>query len=147
MASKKSSMRMPVARKSSVKLPAARESVRSFRSSFPDATGFRTGAWRGGTPSAGEKLEVLHSTTLEALAVAAKHGGKAGVTLYFDDEDRPAEHKTFAEIQRLVHRAAQSLASRGVLAGDRVLLVLPTSFEFIISFFAVQRISAIPVPS
>jgi acyl-CoA synthetase (AMP-forming)/AMP-acid ligase II len=117
-----------------------------FRSSFP-TTGFRTGTWRAGKPVAGERLELLHATTLDALAAAAKLGGKAGITLYFDDEDRPAEHKTFAEIHADVKRAARALVARGVLTGDRVLLVLPTSFEFVIAFFAVQRIGAIPVPS
>ena len=122
-------MRMPVARKSSMKLPAARESVRSFRSSFPDATGFRTGAWKAGTPSAGEKIEVIHATTLEALAAAAKHGGKAGITLYFDDEDRPVPTGEIGEIcvrgpnvmrgyYRLPEETARALRNGWLHTGD-----------------------------
>lgn len=127
---------------------AANRDSRHFRSSFPKVqTEFRTGSWKSGTPGPGEGLELLHTTMVEALAAAARQGGKAGITLYFDDEDRPSEHKTFAELFSDVKRAASALASRGVLPGDRVLLVMPTSFEFITSFFATQRLGAIPVPS
>jgi acyl-CoA synthetase (AMP-forming)/AMP-acid ligase II len=134
-------------RASAGKLAADQRDSRHFRSSFPVETEFRTGAWKTGVPGPGERLELLHATTIDALAAAARHGGKAGVTLYFEDEDKPAEHKTFAELYGDVKRAASALASRGVLPGDRVLLVLPTSFEFIIAFFATQRLGAIPVPS
>ncbi|MCA9588618.1 MAG: fatty acyl-AMP ligase [Myxococcales bacterium] len=122
---------------------------RRFRSSFPDvvAADFRTGAWASGVPGVGERLEVLHATTVDALASAARHGGKTGVTMYTDDEDEAPEHRTYAELWGQVKRVAASLASRGVLAGDRVLIVTPTSFEFLTTFFAVQRLGAIAVPS
>lgn len=135
----------PSDRASTRELPKDRES-RPFRSSFPTMD-FRTGSWRSGVPGPGEHLELLHSTTLDALGAAARLGGKAGVTLYFDDEDLAPEHRAFSRIAADVKRAAVALSARGVLPGDRVLLVMPTSFEFISAFFAVQRLGAIPVPS
>src|SRR5690606_1301560 len=92
----------PPSRASARGIPLDRDS-KHFRSSFPTA-GFRTGTWRTGKPAAGERLELLHDTTLHALAAAAKLGGKAGITLYFDDEDEPAEHRTFSQIHADVKR-------------------------------------------
>lgn len=122
---------------------------RKFRSSFPNVavTSFRTGAWAAGVPGAGERIELLHPTLVEALASAARHGGKSGVTMYTDDEDEAPTHLTYAELWSQVKRVATSLAARGVLPGDRVLIVTPTSFAFLTTFFAVQRLGAIPVPS
>ncbi len=147
---------VPREKESSKKIyPPDRESSRSlnrpsrtFRSSFPESvTGFRTGAWKAGVPGPGERLQPIHLTTLDALAEKAKPGSKVGITLYFEDEDEPPQHKTYTKLWAEVEAAATALAARGVLPGDRVLLVLPTSFEFVISFFAVQRLGAIPVPS
>ncbi len=121
---------------------------RRFRSSFPTETpDFRSGSWKAGVPGPSEHLSLLHRTTLDALAASARSGSKTGITLYFDDEDRPAEFRRYTQIFREVQVAARALSARGVLAGDRVLIVLPTSFEFVISFFAAQRLGAIPVPS
>jgi fatty-acyl-CoA synthase len=122
---------------------------RSFRSSFPDVTdpGFRSAAWRVGVPRGTEQIETIHPTLLHALASAAKLGEKTGITLILDDEEAPEEIRSFRRLYAEVKEVALELATRGVLRGDRVLIVLPTSYEFVISFFAVQRLGAIPVPS
>jgi acyl-CoA synthetase (AMP-forming)/AMP-acid ligase II len=122
---------------------------RRFRASFPDVTdpGFRTAAWRVGVPKAGESLKVLHPTLLHALKSAARLGESSGITLLSDQEDGPSETRSFKRIYADVRVLADVLAARGVRRGDRVLVVLPTSFEFIATLFALQRLGAIPVPT
>ena len=125
------------------------EVSRVFRSSFPEAerTDFRTGSWRIAVPTGPEDLKVLHPTVLHAFATAAKLEEKIGVTLLKDDEEQPEEHRSYRKLYEQSKLLAAGLDKLGVKRGDRVLLVLPTSFEFILSFFAVQRLGAIPVPS
>ncbi len=122
-------------------------SSRSFRSSFPSvsAADFRTGAWRPGTR---EPIAPYFRTLIDALASAAELGDGTGVLLLPEGEDDgAAEHKTFADIVSDARKLATVLRKRGVRTNDRVLIVLPTSFEFLTAFFAVQWLGAIPVPS
>ncbi|KKO18917.1 MAG: hypothetical protein DCC43_13710 [Candidatus Brocadia sp.] len=53
---------------------------------------------------------------------------------------------TYSEMNDSVSRLAGWLISRGVQQGDRVVLLLPNSSEFVISFFAIARIGAVAVP-
>lgn len=53
---------------------------------------------------------------------------------------------TYAQLASLTARVAGALASLGCRAGDRVLLVLPDSAEFIASFFGAVMAGAIAVP-
>lgn len=53
---------------------------------------------------------------------------------------------TYAALQRGVWRIALELAKGGVRAGDRVLLMAPTTDSFVISFFALVHLGAVPVP-
>ncbi len=123
---------------------------RSFRASFPTDAGrhgFRTGAWALGVPGPREALRVFHATMLDALEAASLEPEQVGITLYPEDEDLAPEHRGYARIFEDVRRVAAALAARGVQPGDRVLLVLPTSFEFVICFFAAGWLGAVPVPS
>ena len=52
---------------------------------------------------------------------------------------------TFSSLDLQVRRLAQGLLDNGVRCGDRIAIVLPTSFEAIIAFHACLRISAIAV--
>ncbi len=125
------------------------EVSRVFRSSFPEfeREDFRTGAWKLKVPSRPEDLQPLHPTLLHAFAAAARLEEKKGITLIPEDEDAPEELQSYARLYDRSKRVAAALASRGVKRGDRVLIVLPTGFEFLLAFFAVQRLGAIPVPS
>jgi acyl-CoA synthetase (AMP-forming)/AMP-acid ligase II len=122
---------------------------RVFRSSFPDAewTGFRTRSWSLGTPRSAEELKPLHPTLLHAFAMAAKLDAETGITLIPESETAPEEHHSYRKIYHAATRAAGALATLGVRKGDRVLIILPTSFDFVISFFAVELLGAVPVPS
>src|SRR5262249_12035734 len=122
---------------------------RIFRSSFPDAerTGFRTEAWRSGVARTAEELRPLHRTLLHAFATAAKVDDSTGITLIPEKEDAQEEHRSYRRLYHKATRVAGALAARGGRKGDRILIVLPTSFDFIVTFFAAELVGAIPVPS
>jgi acyl-CoA synthetase (AMP-forming)/AMP-acid ligase II len=122
---------------------------RIFRSSFPEAewTNFRTRSWKGGTPITAADLKPLHPTMLHAFALAAKLDEHQGITLIPEREGAPEEQRSYRRLYHAATRYAGALTELGVRKGDRVLLVLPTSFEFVIGFFAVELLGAIPVPS
>jgi crotonobetaine/carnitine-CoA ligase len=52
---------------------------------------------------------------------------------------------TYAEVDRLVNRLAHGLLGLGVERGDRVLVMLPNSIEFMVTWWALNRIGAIEV--
>jgi len=53
---------------------------------------------------------------------------------------------TYSELNDSINRLAGWLISRGVERGDRVVLLLPNSIEFVVSFFAVAGIGAVALP-
>ncbi len=127
------------------------EVSRVFRSSFPDLerADFRTGSWRVAAPRGSGPLELglHHATVLHAFAAAAKLEEKIGITLLADDDEQPEEHRSYRKLYDQSKVMAAGLVKLGVRRGDRVLLVLPTGFEFVLAFFAAQRLGAIPVGS
>ncbi|HEY8145173.1 MAG TPA: fatty acyl-AMP ligase [Kofleriaceae bacterium] len=122
---------------------------RVFRSTFPEAerSNFRTAVWAFGLPERPEDLRPLHGTLLHALATAAKLEESIGITLLPDREGGAEQHIGYRELYHRATRFSVALAARGVAAGDRVLIVLPTSLDFVACFFAVQLLKAVPVPA
>ncbi|HYY72044.1 MAG TPA: benzoate-CoA ligase family protein [Candidatus Bathyarchaeia archaeon] len=53
---------------------------------------------------------------------------------------------TYAELSSLTNRVGNALLELGVSSGDRVLIMLPDSAEFIASFFGAAKIGAVAVP-
>lgn len=53
---------------------------------------------------------------------------------------------TYNELQSIVNKFGNALKSLGVKVGDRVLIRLPNTPEFIVSHLAVQKIGAVSVP-
>ena len=53
---------------------------------------------------------------------------------------------TYGVLAELARRVAASVTREGICAGERVLIVLPDSAEFVAAFFGVARSSAIAVP-
>jgi len=130
-------------------MPVSETINRVFRDSFPEAerSNFRTSVWAYGLPEKPEDLQPIHPTLLHALATAAKMEESIGITL-LPEKEGGAEVQ--ASYRRLYHDAiviSAGLAALGIGAGDRVLIVLPTSIEFVACFFAVQFLRAIPVPA
>lgn len=62
-------------------------------------------------------------------------------TAVVDDEER----FTYGELRSQVDRLAIGLADLGIRPLDRVLLQLPNWHEFVVAYFALQKIGAIPV--
>jgi acyl-CoA synthetase (AMP-forming)/AMP-acid ligase II len=122
---------------------------RVFRSTFPEVerSNFRTAVWAFGLPERAEELQPLHGTLLHALATAAKLEEKIGITLLPEKEGGPEQHVSYRELYHQATRLSASLSARGVGPGDTVLIVLPTSIEFVATFFAVELLKAIPVPA
>ncbi|HXW56286.1 MAG TPA: benzoate-CoA ligase family protein [Candidatus Cybelea sp.] len=53
---------------------------------------------------------------------------------------------SYADVEREVNRVAHALRASNCQPGDRVLIVLPDSIEFVASFFGTAKIGAIAVP-
>ncbi len=53
---------------------------------------------------------------------------------------------TYGELAALANRVGNALRSQGVSRGDRVLIVLPDSAEFMAAFFGAVKIGAVAVP-
>lgn len=122
---------------------------RVFRDSFPEAerSNFRTSVWAYGLPEKPEELQPIHPTMLHALATAAKMETSTGITLLPEKEGGAEQQISYRALYHEAIRISAGLAALGVAAGDRVLIVLPTSLEFVACFFAVEFLRAIPVPA
>jgi len=72
-------------------------------------------------------------------APAARHPDKTAIV----GEPRAV---TYGELSEFTNRAGNALLDLGVARGDRVLIVLPDSAEFIASFFGAAKIGAVAVP-
>jgi fatty-acyl-CoA synthase len=83
-----------------------------------------------------------HRTINEALAAAARTG--SGVT--FVDLHERETFLPFHEIHGRARRTAAGLRRLGVVPGDRVALVFPTSPAFLDAYFGVLLAGAVPVP-
>ena len=53
---------------------------------------------------------------------------------------------SYRDLDRTVARACGQLVARGVRAGDRVLVVLPNSIDYVVALLAIARAGAIAVP-
>src|SRR5881409_1780281 len=67
------------------------------------------------------------------------------------DSERPAivgepRELNYGELGALANRAGNALLAQGVSRGDRVLIALPDSAEFVAAFFGAAKIGAIAVP-
>lgn len=56
------------------------------------------------------------------------------------------EKFSYAKLQDLIHRFATALIHIGVKKGDKVILYINNSPQWVISFFAIQKIGAVAVP-
>jgi benzoate-CoA ligase family protein len=72
-------------------------------------------------------------------APARRHPGRVAIA----GEPRKV---TYGELAALANRAGNALLEQGVTRGDRVLIVLPDSAEFVAAFFGTTKIGAIAVP-
>jgi len=76
---------------------------------------------------------------------AARHPGRLHLTI-LQDETTPLASLTYSALADRARAVARGLVARGVIPGDRVALMLPTSVDFFITFFGILYAGAIPVP-
>ncbi|MEV5758800.1 (2,3-dihydroxybenzoyl)adenylate synthase [Streptomyces tendae] len=86
--------------------------------------------------AAGHWQGVAFGARLRALAAA--HGGHAALV---DGERR----WTYAELDAEADRVARGLRGLGIGRGDRVVVQLPNCAEFLLVWFGLQRLGAVPV--
>ncbi len=87
-------------------------------------------------------------TLLDVLRYRAAHDAERAHLLITEDSDGPERSLTltFGELYAAGQRCAAELARRGVPAGGRVALMLPTSRAFFVSYAGILLAGAIPVP-
>jgi fatty-acyl-CoA synthase len=88
------------------------------------------------------------TTLLEVLRYRATHDAERAHLLITEDVDGQERGLTltFGELYAAGQRFAAELARRGVPAGGRVALMLPTSRAFFVSYAGILLAGAIPVP-
>ena len=87
-------------------------------------------------------------TLLDVLRYRAAHDAERAHLLITEDTEG-AERQltlTFGELHAAAQRCAAELARRGVPAGGRVAMMLPTSRAFFVSYAGILLVGAIPVP-
>ena len=87
-------------------------------------------------------------TLIDVLRFRAAHDAeRAHLLISEDTEDGARELSlTFGELYAAAQRVAAELARRGVPAGGRVAMMLPTSRAFFVSYAGILLAGAIPVP-
>ncbi len=86
-------------------------------------------------------------TTLLEMWSAASHIADRGFTWIPEDAKAPAQNRSYREVYAAICRVAHAFIERGMKRGDMVLMVLPSGWDFLVTFFAVELAGGIPVPS
>src|SRR5262245_8491155 len=96
--------------------------------------------------SAGEaaRAEVAPGDTLPEVLAALVDANGRGAFGYFIGLDGLVERVSWRQMIDRAERYAAGLADRGVAAGDRVVLALPTSADLLACFVACQIRGALP---
>ena len=77
-------------------------------------------------------------------AVLAKQGAALRDKPYVQFQDDPP--LTFGDMDTRANRVANALSAMGVQRGDRVLMMMPNSVEFLDTWFGINRLGAVMVP-
>jgi 1-acyl-sn-glycerol-3-phosphate acyltransferase len=97
---------------------------------------------------AAESIVNKAETLVEAIRYRGVHDAQL-THLFITEDDERGEHRytlTFGELYAAAQKCAEELARRGVPAGGRVSLMLPTSRQFFICFSGILLAGAVPVP-
>lgn len=97
---------------------------------------------------AGDAGVLSAETLLDVLRYRAMHDAERAHLLITEETDgrEKSVTLTFGELYTAAQRCAAELARRGVPAGGRVALMLPTSRAFFVSYAGILLAGAIPVP-
>ena len=95
-----------------------------------------------------ESIAQKAETLVEVIRYRGMHNANRAHLIIAEDDEQ-GEHSqtlTFGELATAAQKCAEELARRGVPAGGRVALMLPTSREFFISYAGILLVGAVPVP-
>ncbi|MGY1898712.1 AMP-binding protein [Nocardia gipuzkoensis] len=93
------------------------------------------------------ELRPEHPSIVHALLAAGERGVAAASTIILAERATHQDdeiHWRHDDLLTVASRAAAGLAAGGVRRGDRVLLCLPTSAEFVTAFFGALLLGAVP---
>ena len=85
------------------------------------------------------KLEYPEGTNYDIFAGVAEERGSETATIFIDGM------LTYGELKEKVDAFAAALSSRGVEKGDRIIVSLPSSPQFMIVFYALMKLGAVGV--
>jgi acyl-CoA synthetase (AMP-forming)/AMP-acid ligase II/1-acyl-sn-glycerol-3-phosphate acyltransferase len=88
----------------------------------------------------------VFATLNERVRVRAAEDGALPFVTFLADGDRDERRLTYAELETRALAVAAALARRGLLPGDRVLVMLPTGLDFIETFFGIALAGMVAVP-
>ena len=113
------------------------------------SSALRTSATAQTLPREGQQAGVFTAETLvDVLRYRGAHDAERAHLLITEDTEDGERSLTvtFGELYAAAQRCAAELARRGVPAGGRVALMLPTSRSFFVSYAGILLAGAIPVP-
>ena len=92
-------------------------------------------------PGVPETVEIPTHTLHQTLSNAAEKYPASTATIYFDQK------MTYRELDAAATRFAAALQNLGVKKGDRVMIYMPNTPQFVIAFYGILRAGAIVVPT
>ena len=97
---------------------------------------------------AGDSLVQKAETLIDVLRLRGVHDANRTHLIISEDGEGPDHHHTmtFGELYAAAQKCGEELARRGVPAGGRVSLMLPTSRQFFICYAGILLAGAVPVP-
>lgn len=75
----------------------------------------------------------------DRIALSLAEGGDAG-------GGEAGERLSYAELDRRIDRAHGAFADLGLVAGDRIMLILPTSIAFVVAYLGAHRAGLVIIP-
>lgn len=94
------------------------------------------------------KLLATHRPSWRTLVDMLRGVGESAPDrgIYLTDERGSQEFRTYSQITEGALRVGAGLANKGIQRHDRIILALPSSFDFIEAFFGAMSIGATPIP-
>ncbi len=92
-------------------------------------------------PGVPEAVDIPSHTLHRSLSMAADKYPDRTATIFFDQK------MTYRQLDAAATRFAAALQGLGVKTGDRVMLLLPNTPQFVIAFYGILRAGAIVVPT
>ncbi len=82
-----------------------------------------------------------------AYQVCERHQQRAGqVAIYYENASGNRASYNFGQLKQYSDRFANALSASGVVAGDRVAIVLPQTIETIVAHLAIHKLGAVSLP-